>query len=185
MTDDAAPDDPARRRFLCRVAGAGAATVGLALAAPPLVVLIGTSSAPSSATPPTSAGTWVDLGSADRFAAGQPPTRVVLKHATRDAWLARPDTPLGAIHVQRLDAERFLVHSARCTHLGCGVTFTGQGFACPCHGATFNTDGSLSGAPDNPAPRPLDTLEWRLDGPNLVVRWQRFRLDTPTKDAVG
>ncbi len=173
--------ESSRRAFLCRAAGAGAAAVGLTLIAPPLVVLVGAPFADA----PSSPDLWLSIGPAERFPVAGPPTRVVLKHTQRDAWSTRTDVPLGAIYVQQPEANRFLVHSARCTHLGCGVAWAGEGFACPCHGATFQRDGTLSAAPDNPAPRPLDTLEWRLDNAALEVRWQRFRLDTPTKEAVG
>lgn len=178
-----APDSPesSRRVFLCRAAGAGAAAVGLALAAPPLVVLVG---APFADEPP-SPDLWLAIGPAERFPLAGPPTRVVLKHTVRDAWSTRTDVPLGAIYVQQPEANRFLVHSARCTHLGCGVAWAGEGFTCPCHGATFERDGALSAAPNNPASRPLDTLEWRVANASLEVRWQRFRLDTPTKEVVG
>lgn len=169
-----------RRTFLCRAAGAGAATLGLALAAPPLVVLV---SAPFADEPPP-VDLWVPLGAADRFPVNGPPTRVVLKHDERDAWVSRPGVPLGAIWVQRKSDKDFLVHSTRCTHLGCAVTLSKDHFACPCHGATFALDGTVTDT-NSPAKRPLDTLEWRLTAAGLEVRYQRFRLDIPTKEAIG
>ncbi len=46
--------------------------------------------------------------------------------------------------------------SAICTHLGCTVNRTREGYHCPCHGSVFTDQGRvLSG----PAPRPL---EWFL-----------------------
>jgi Rieske Fe-S protein len=178
--------ESSRRTFLCRAAGAGAAAVGLTLIAPPLVVLVGAPFADGPfADAPASPPLWLTIGPAERFPVAGPPTRVILKHTQRDAWVARTDVPLGAIYVQQPEAGRFLVHSARCTHLGCGVAWSGEGFTCPCHGATFQRDGTQSAAPDCPAQRPLDTLEWRLADTSLEVRWQRFRLDTPTKVAVG
>ncbi len=169
-----------RRTFLCRAAGAGAATLGLALTAPPLIVLV---SAPLN-DEPAPIDLWMSLGAADRFPVGGPPQKVVLKHTERDAWVSRPGVALGAIWVQRRSDKDFLVHSSRCTHLGCAVTLANDHFACPCHGATFALDGAVNGA-DSPAQRPLDTLEWRLTGVGLEVRYQRFRLDIPTKEAIG
>ncbi|MBZ0258728.1 Rieske 2Fe-2S domain-containing protein, partial [bacterium] len=38
-----------------------------------------------------------------------------------------------------------------CTHLGCIVQPSTQGFLCPCHGSKFDRDGNVKGGP---APRP-------------------------------
>lgn len=41
-----------------------------------------------------------------------------------------------------------------CTHLGCTVNASPQGFACPCHGSLFNSRGEvLRGPADRPLPR--------------------------------
>ncbi len=42
--------------------------------------------------------------------------------------------------------------STTCTHLGCIVGLSDTGFACPCHGSRFDTDGTVTGGP---APKPL------------------------------
>lgn len=39
-----------------------------------------------------------------------------------------------------------------CTHLGCIVQQSKQGFVCPCHGSKFDQNGNVTGGP---APRPL------------------------------
>lgn len=39
-----------------------------------------------------------------------------------------------------------------CTHLGCIVGKSGDGFSCPCHGSKFDSKGNVTGGP---APRPL------------------------------
>jgi cytochrome b6-f complex iron-sulfur subunit len=50
------------------------------------------------------------------------------------------------------DHEGIKAVSAVCTHLGCILAKTTQGFECPCHGSCFNEQGEvLSG----PAPRDL------------------------------
>lgn len=50
------------------------------------------------------------------------------------------------------DHEGIKVVSAICTHLGCTVQRTSDGFECPCHGSCYSEDGKvLSG----PAPRSL------------------------------
>jgi cytochrome b6-f complex iron-sulfur subunit len=57
----------------------------------------------------------------------------------------------------------FIAISLVCPHLGCIVNVTSDGFACPCHGSHFLTDGSLR---NGPASRPLTALrvETNADG---------------------
>src|SRR5512141_776315 len=44
--------------------------------------------------------------------------------------------------------EGFYAVSAVCTHLGCNVNHEeGRGFACPCHGSTFEEDGRVRTGP--------------------------------------
>jgi len=43
-----------------------------------------------------------------------------------------------------------------CTHLGCIVSKSKDGFACPCHGSVFDNNGHVLGGP---APRGLRWLE--------------------------
>jgi len=50
--------------------------------------------------------------------------------------------------------------SSVCTHLGCIVAqVEGEGFACPCHGSRFNTEGGVVGGP---APAGLPWLQISL-----------------------
>lgn len=54
------------------------------------------------------------------------------------------------------DSEGFYAVSTTCTHLGCTVARSREGFACPCHGSRFDARGKVTGGP---APRPLPWLE--------------------------
>ncbi len=54
------------------------------------------------------------------------------------------------------DAEGAYAISAVCTHLGCSVARSAEGFACPCHGSKFSARGDVEAGP---APRPLPWLE--------------------------
>jgi cytochrome b6-f complex iron-sulfur subunit len=72
---------------------------------------------------------------------------------------------------QLAEARAFLVHtsggffalSTTCTHLGCQVQPTADGFKCPCHGSRFDRNGAVL---NGPATRPLRVLrvEERADG---------------------
>lgn len=65
------------------------------------------------------------------------------------------------------DDEGFYAISSTCTHLGCTVSRSKEGFACPCHGSRFDNRGKVIGGP---APRPLPWLEVsRAANGDLVV----------------
>jgi nitrite reductase/ring-hydroxylating ferredoxin subunit len=61
----------------------------------------------------------------------------------------------------------FRAVSAVCTHLGCTVNLSGNGFHCPCHGSVFDQGGAVR---SGPAPAPLTWFELTLsrDG-HLVI----------------
>ena len=56
--------------------------------------------------------------------------------------------------------------STVCTHLGCIVKPTAEGFECPCHGSRFAADGSVT---RGPAPQPLRWLKVSASGEQWVV----------------
>ena len=78
------------------------------------------------------------LGSAEQFAAGS------------DMLFAKESLALFR------DEEGFYAISTTCTHLGCAVSRSQEGFACPCHGSRFDGNGKVVGGP---APRALPWLE--------------------------
>lgn len=49
--------------------------------------------------------------------------------------------------ITRTEGDEFIVTGTECNHSGCGVSRSGGGFKCPCHGATFRLDGSLRKGP--------------------------------------
>lgn len=64
------------------------------------------------------------------------------------------------------DADGAYAISIVCTHLGCIVRPTAEGFECPCHGSMFARDGSVM---RGPAPTPLRWLPVTVSGGTLVV----------------
>jgi menaquinol-cytochrome c reductase iron-sulfur subunit len=124
---------------------------------------------------------WFKLGDAASFPAGVP-TRVDVPETVTDAWVE--NRVLRTVWVYTEDGTRFVVYNGRCTHLGCSYRFdqapdpryhrAPNVFHCPCHHGIFDpkTGGVLAGPP----PRPLDTLETKLEGGTLFVAYENFRV---------
>jgi menaquinol-cytochrome c reductase iron-sulfur subunit len=72
------------------------------------------------------------------------------------------------------------VFSPICPHLGCRYDWhpDKNEFICPCHGSIYSITGRVLGGP---APRPLDTLRYRLENGELHVEWERFEVGIPEK----
>jgi len=86
--------------------------------------------------------------------------------------VAESDVPAGGALVlpeQRCaivrNGDEIVALDLTCTHLGCTVTATPEGFACPCHGSRFSSEGEVL---KGPAPRALKRL--RIDRATGTVR---------------
>ena len=75
-------------------------------------------------------------------------------------------TPSGRNVAVFRDDQGVYAISRVCTHLGCIVKPTGEGFECPCHGSRYDRDGLVT---KGPAPRPLQWLEIKEQGGVLYV----------------
>jgi Rieske Fe-S protein len=136
-----------------------------------------------------SAAGWVRLGDTQTFAAGTP-TKVDFAELVADAWV-ESRTPR-TVWVYTDDGIRFTVYNGHCTHLGCAFRFDvdpdpryhreGNVFHCPCHHGVFNpqTGAVLAGPP----PRPLDSLETKVEAGGLFVIYQEFRVGLREKVTV-
>ncbi len=84
------------------------------------------------------------------------------------------------VWVVRRSAGGFAVFSPICPHLGCHYKWDPEmaHFECPCHGSVFTIDGRVIAGP---APRPLDTLPYRIENGTLYVKWERFQVGIPKK----
>lgn len=78
------------------------------------------------------------------------------------ATVAEADVPVGGALVlpdERVaivnDGASLFALDLRCTHLGCTVKGTPQGFACPCHGSRFTSAGEVVKGPAQSALRQL------------------------------
>ena len=67
-----------------------------------------------------------------------------------------PDVPAVLVHSQ----TGFAALSLTCTHLGCTLEQSPDGFHCPCHGSRFDAGGKVV---RGPATQPLAALAVRQD----------------------
>lgn len=64
------------------------------------------------------------------------------------------------------DAAGVHAVSLVCTHLGCIVKPTADGFECPCHGSHYDKEGNVT---KGPAPKPLAWIKVTASGGVLIV----------------
>lgn len=102
------------------------------------------------------------------------PKAAVLSSPSKKFSVALPETlsageafvpPGRAVAVFR-DSEGVHAISTICTHLGCVVKPTTEGFECPCHGSKFGVDGEVA---RGPAPKALAWLKVSNKGDAWVV----------------
>lgn len=89
--------------------------------------------------------TEFDLGPADKFAVGW---HAVISEIP--ALVTRSDAGFSAL-------------SLKCTHLGCTVEQSPEGFTCPCHGSRYDAQGQVQRGPAT-KPLPRWRAEVRADG---------------------
>lgn len=123
---------------------------------------------------------WVSAGALGEYQVGQPKSAQLMV-TVKDGWVSREE-PKGIWVIKRSDND-FTVYNGRCVHLGCAYNWVEgqQRFVCPCHGGIYTLDGKVVGGPP---PRPLDTLEWKVEQGNLMVAYTDFRLGVPGKEAI-
>ena len=102
------------------------------------------------------------------------PKAAVLPSPSKKFRASLPDTlaagapfvPPGRSVALFKDAEGVYAISIVCTHLGCIVKPTVEGFECPCHGSRFARDGSVT---KGPAPRALSWVSVSASGSTVMV----------------
>ena len=79
------------------------------------------------------------------------------------------------------DDTGYAAVAAVCTHLGCIVAPTADGFACPCHGSRFSHEGRVV---QGPAPSPLAWYELSLAPDGQIVVDTRKTVPVGTRFAL-
>jgi Rieske Fe-S protein len=160
-----------RRGFLSFCTSGLLAVLGLLVAVPVLRYLAAPLRGRGGAT---GAGQeFLDVGPLADFPLGEWRLRS-LETVQEDGW--RQTRVRHAVWVRRRgEAERDVaVLSAICPHLGCPINWHPDQarFSCPCHGGSFDPDGTRTAGPP---PRPMDGLDFQVRAGRLWVRWQEFR----------
>jgi Rieske Fe-S protein len=79
-----------------------------------------------------------------------------------------PDGFEDPVYVLALADGSYAAVSPICTHRGCTVDVQGSLLVCPCHGSTYDREGTVL---EGPAERPLRRFETRIgDGDVLLIR---------------
>ena len=164
-----------RRSFLSYVTAAMGAFAATVIAVP----LVGAFVSP--ALRKRLPGIWMSLGPVSSFRKGDP-KMVGLTVIKQDGWVEARQPRL--VWVVTEDNNKFRIYNAQCTHLGCIVDWHPEkkAWMSPCHAGVFAfEDGQvLSGPP----PRPLDSLEYKIEKGELVINFQDFHLGTTDKKPI-
>ena len=125
-----------------------------------------------------SAAAWTDAGALAEIPEGQLIKRSLTVPqvagwgnftAERAVWVIRK-------------GEEIKVFSAVCPHLGCTVNAKNEAFVCACHDSKWDVAGNAQGGP---TPRGLDSLEHKIEGDALKVRYQEFKQGIAQKEVLG
>ncbi|MBI4545138.1 MAG: Rieske (2Fe-2S) protein [Gemmatimonadetes bacterium] len=161
-----------RRGFLKWVPAVAAAGAAALAGIPSLLALV------SPALRRSASQAWLKLGDAAGFNLGVP-SRIDTVQTAQDAWVTV--RTLRSVWLYTEDGEHFTAYNARCPHLGCAYGYDEAAgiFRCPCHNGLFDarTGAVLAGPP----PRPLDTLEVKVEDGVVYVAYQEFQHGVPQK----
>ena len=115
---------------------------------------------------------WSKVGSIGALSVNQPES-MPFPYRTQDAYIR--ETVTHSVWVIKHSASEVTVFSPICPHLGCYYEWHPERkeFICPCHGSIYSIDGKVLGGP---APRSLDTLPHKLEGGELFVQWDVFKV---------
>ncbi len=155
-------DRPTRRAILLKIGVLFNAAVGAMLAVPVLRYML----SPVTRQRKQGDGTWISLGSLNKFPAGQ--TRLA-SYQHPSATPSDGETAETTCWVRRLEDDTFQVFAINCAHLGCPVRWFPQSnlFMCPCHGGAYYQDGSRA---SGPPPRGLFEYSYKVERGTLLIK---------------
>ena len=148
-----------RRNFLAIATGAIGGLIGIVMAIPAVVYIIGP------ALQKKTSENWVRLGPTSKVELGNPSLfKATVQSQT--GWIVTEDEV--SVYILTEDGREYIALSNICTHLGCRVRWIADQnqYFCPCHNAIFDKTGLvLSGPP----PKPLDRYETKVEDDQLYI----------------
>ena len=170
-------EDQDRRGFFAKVS----VTLGALLALFPLGAGIGILFDPLRRK--SGRGDWIAIAPLSALPEDGSPVRfpVILKESI-DAWTKKKNVPIGAVYLKRVNGGGVIAFNVTCPHLGCAIDFRSaeRDYFCPCHNSSFGLDGSISN-PDSPSPRPMDSLQTKVEKGEIKVKYLDFRAGVKDK----
>src|ERR1700744_3525917 len=148
-----------RRTFMMNVGIALNAIVGVAIATPVAVYLLGP------VLRRKEYRQWIALGDVKEFPPGE--TKLVTyRNPYRDSWDG--DTDNVPAYVRCTGPGQLVVFAINCAHLGCPVRWFAQSqlFMCPCHGGAYYADGARASGPPE---RGLFEYEYKVIDGRLMI----------------
>jgi Rieske Fe-S protein len=130
------------------------------------------------------AGQFMRLATLEALPSDGTPLKTTITMDRVDAWNRVANQPVGAVFLRLVDKDKKEVRAIHvvCPHAGCFITFDAQkrGFFCPCHNASFDIEGQRLDATSS-SPRDLDSLECKVEGSEVWVRYENFRTGVAEK----
>ena len=167
--DDAS--QPGRRDFLLKAAAVGiGAVTTLVPAGAGLVTLL------DPLRHKAKAGTFLRVATLNSLPEDGTPRQYPVVSERQDAWNKFPQVRVGAVYLRRMGKEVQALNVV-CPHAGCFVNYSANHnhYVCPCHDSVFGLDGAIKN-PRSPSPRPLDTLEVKVnDDSGVWVKFENYR----------
>lgn len=148
-----------RRTFMMNVGIALNAIVGIAIATPAVVYLLGPVMRRKDYRH------WIAIGDVSDFQQGE--TRLVtFRNPFTESWDGETDNV--PAYVRYTTQGQFVVFAINCAHLGCPVRWFSESqlFMCPCHGGVYYADGSRASGPPE---RGLFTYDAKVQNGKLMI----------------
>ena len=157
-----------RRVFLKWVAAIAGSAAGLICAVPVLGAVL----FPVRSRTVSEGEGFLPVGDVDQLPPGLP-VKVAVRATRLDAWNETKGVELASVWLRKKKDGSIAAFSSICPHLGCSVDYLADSgtFNCPCHGSVFGADGRIV---SGPSPRPLDGLATRVEGGQILVKFERF-----------
>ena len=149
-----------RRTFMMNVGIALNAVVGIAIATPVVVYLMGP------VLRRKEYRHWISVGDVAEFHPGE--TKLVtFRNPFRE--VTDGDTANVPAYVRCTAPGKFVVFAINCAHLGCPVRWFSESqlFMCPCHGGVYYANGERA---SGPPPRGMFHCVWRIQEGQLEVQ---------------